>query len=111
MNKISKNVYLFVIGILSVALCVSVTLNFTGKTEASVKKETSVKKAEVSKNLAKPDIIDDINSNFYGTIFTSASHDSGTVVFTLRQDFGGGLFLNRQITIENVDVDNDVSFQ
>ncbi|MET0753248.1 MAG: hypothetical protein ABWZ66_07735 [Pyrinomonadaceae bacterium] len=111
MNKISKNVYLFVIGILSVALCVSVTLNFTGKTEAAVENAASVKKVEVSKKLAKPDIIDDINSNFYGTIFTSASHDSGTVTFMLRQDFGGGLYLDRQIIIQNVDVDNDVSFQ
>ena len=105
MNKISKNVYLFVIGILSVALCVSVTLNFTAKTEASVKK------AKVSKKLAKPDIIDDINSNFYGTIFASASHNDGTVTFTLRHDFGGGLFLDQYIIIENVDIDNDVSIQ
>jgi hypothetical protein len=103
MNKISKNVYLFVIGILSVALCVSVTLNFTAKTEASVKK------AEASKTLAKSDIIDDINSDFYGTIFVQASHDSGVLTLQLRKNIGGGLMINKFITIQDVDIENDVS--
>ena len=105
MNKISKNVYLFVIGILSIALCVSVTLNFTAKTEASVKK------AEASKKIAGSGIIDDINSNFYGTIFVEASHDNGRLTLNLRQNVGGGLFINRFIYVDDVDIETDVSFE
>jgi hypothetical protein len=105
MNKISKNVYLSIIAILSIALCVSVTLNFSAKTEASVKK------VKVSEKSATSGIIDDINGDFYGTIFAQVSEDNGTVTFTLRQNAGGGLFVNRYILIENVDVDNDMSMQ
>lgn len=105
MNKISKNVYLSIIAILSIALCVSVTLNFSSKTEASVKKIKVTEKSSTS------GILDDINGDFYGTIFAEVTEDSGTVTFTLRQDAGGGLFINRFILIENVDVNNDMSMQ
>jgi hypothetical protein len=99
MNKISKNVYLFVIAILSVALCVSVTLNFTGKTEASAKKAAAERRAMA-------DIIADINSDFYGSIFVGASHNDGTLSFTLRKDIGGGIFVSKFIIIQNVDLED-----
>lgn len=109
----NKKTYLFIIALLSVALCVSVTFNLTGKTEASAAPAAPVEKAKVSKKAAKlsTDIIDDINSEFNGTMFQVASYDSGRLTLNFRQDIGGGLFANKIIYVDDVDVDNDVSYE
>ena len=109
----NKKTYLFIIAFLSVALCISVTLNLSGKTEASAAKAAPVKKAKVSKKVAKldSDIIDDINSEFYWVNFQVISYDNGRLTLNFRKDIGGGLYDNKIIYVDDVDVENDVSFE
>ena len=109
----NKKTYLFIIALLSVALGVSVTFNLTGNTEASAAKASQVEKAKVSKKAANlsPDVIDDINGEFYWVNFQVISYDNGRLTLNFRKDIGGGLYDNKIIYVDDVDLENDVSFE
>jgi hypothetical protein len=105
----NKKTYLFIIVLLSTALCVSVTFNLSGKTEASAAKVAPLKKAKAAK--LRSDIIDDINSEFNGTIFHVVAYDNGRLTVFMRKDIGGGIYDNKILYVDDVDIENDVSFE